>query len=89
MAARWHDLDACQGPPAEDTLPGTGDDTGVHRFTSASCAAGTAVVFMQVDGGGHTWPGGIQYLPKALIGPTTHAFDASEASAQFFAGHSR
>ncbi len=46
----------------------------VHRFIPTSCAAGTAVVFYQVDDGGHTWPGGPQYLPKA-IGQflTTHA----------------
>ena len=49
-----------------------------------SCAA---VVFYQVDDGGHTWPGGPQYLPKAIIGPTTHAFGASEAIGQFFAAH--
>ena len=73
MANRWRDADGCQGTPAEDTLPGTE----VHRFTSASCAAGTAVVFVQIDGGEHTWPGGAR------------GFDASEASAQFFAGHAR
>jgi hypothetical protein len=44
-----------------------------------------AAVFMEVDHGGHTWPGGIRYLPKAIIGPTTHAFDVSDASWQFFA----
>jgi polyhydroxybutyrate depolymerase len=36
------------------------------------CAAGTAVVLKQIDGGGHVWPG-----------------DASDASWQFFAAHSR
>ena len=60
----------------------------VHRFASTQCAAGTAVVFYQVDDGGHTWPGGPQYLPKAIIGPTTHTFGASEAIGQFFAAHS-
>jgi polyhydroxybutyrate depolymerase len=73
MAAKWRELDGCQGTPAQDTLPGTE----VHRFTSASCAAGTAVAFVQIDGGGHTWPGG------------TRGFDASETSAQFFASHAR
>jgi poly(3-hydroxybutyrate) depolymerase len=37
---------------------------------------------------GNTWTGGTQYLPKAIIGPTTHAFDASVAL-QFFASHAR
>jgi len=30
-----------------------------------------------------------QYLPKAIIGPTTHAFAASEAIGQFFVTHAR
>jgi polyhydroxybutyrate depolymerase len=88
MVERWRSADGCQGAPAAETLPSTGGDgTVVHRFTSAPCAAGTAVVFYQVDDGGHTWPGGPQYLPKAIIGPTTHAFAASEAIGQFFTAH--
>jgi polyhydroxybutyrate depolymerase len=89
MVERWRSADGCQGAPAAETLPGTGDGTVVHRFTSTPCAAGTAVVFYQVDDGGHTWPGGPQYLPKAIIGPTTHAFAASEAIGGFFAAHGR
>ncbi len=61
----------------------------MHRLTSTPCAAGTAVVFYQVDDGGHTWPGGPQYLPKVIIGPTTLAFAASEAIGRFFAAHGR
>jgi polyhydroxybutyrate depolymerase len=87
MAERWRTADGCQGAPAAETLPSMGDGTVVHRFASTSCAAGTAVVFYQVDDGGHTWPGGPQYLPKAIIGPTTHAFSASDAIGQFFAAH--
>ena len=54
MAQRWRDLNRCPGP-VEDVL-GAGGGTVVHRFTSAGCAEGTEVVFVQVDGGGHTWP---------------------------------
>ena len=89
MAQRWRELDGCQEPPTEDVLPSAGDGTDVHRLAAAACSGGSAVVFVQVDGGGHTWPGGVQYLPTAIIGPTTHAFDASEASWQFFAEHMR
>jgi polyhydroxybutyrate depolymerase len=38
-----------------------------------------------VDGGGHTWPGGPQYLPRAMIGPTSGQFDASTTIWDFFA----
>jgi polyhydroxybutyrate depolymerase len=87
MVERWRTADGCQGAPATEALPSTGDGTVVHRFASTSCEAGTAVVFYRVDDGGHTWPGGPQYLPTAIIGPTTHAFGASEAIGQFFAAH--
>jgi polyhydroxybutyrate depolymerase len=69
MAHRWRELDGCADPPNEDTLPSTGGGIDVHRFTNSACAGGSAAVFMQVDGGGHTWPGGTQYLPNAIIGP--------------------
>lgn len=71
MAERWRAVDGCPGP-VEDVLPGAGDGTGVHRFTATGCADGTEVVFVQIDGGGHTWP---------------TAFDASQASGDFFANH--
>jgi polyhydroxybutyrate depolymerase len=48
MAQRWRDIDGCPAP-VEDV---TGS---VHRFTAAGCADGTEVVFVAVDGGGHTW----------------------------------
>jgi polyhydroxybutyrate depolymerase len=70
MAARWRELDACRDEPRQDVLPGTE----VHRFSADQCAAGTAVVFMQVDGGVHAWP---------------QAFDEAETSWEFFAGHAR
>jgi polyhydroxybutyrate depolymerase len=89
MVERWRSADGCPRAPAAETLPNTGDGTVVHRFTSTPCAAGTAVVFYRVDDGGHTWPGGPQYLPKAIIGPTTQALAASEVIGQFFAAHSR
>lgn len=88
MVDRWRDINSCQGDPLEDTLQGS-DGMTVDRFVSPSCAAGSSVVFMRVDGGGHTWPGGPQYLPKVIIGPTTTAFDQSQSSWDFFAAHAR
>jgi polyhydroxybutyrate depolymerase len=89
MIDRWREIDGCHGVPTEDVLPSVGDGIEVHRFSSTACSAGSAAVFMQVDNGGHTWPGGTQYLPTAIIGPTSHAFDASETSWQFVASHAR
>ncbi|MGH9127142.1 MAG: alpha/beta hydrolase family esterase [Acidimicrobiales bacterium] len=47
------------------------------------------VQFWRVDGGGHTWPGGIQYLPERLVGPTSDAFDATAVMWRFLAAHIR
>ncbi|MGD0018906.1 MAG: hypothetical protein ABSD62_06585 [Candidatus Limnocylindrales bacterium] len=45
------------------------------------------IAFYRVEGAGHTWPGGDQYLPKLIIGSTTRSFDASEAIWRFLSGH--
>ncbi|OBB41522.1 esterase [Mycobacterium sp. 852002-51961_SCH5331710] len=71
MAQRWRDIDGCPAPAEQ--VQGN-----VHRFVATGCAAGTEVEFVQIDGGGHVWPGG-------LFAP----FDASQATGQFFATHGR
>jgi polyhydroxybutyrate depolymerase len=89
MVSKWRAADGCQGDPSVQAMPNVGDGTVVHRFDSTTCAESTEVVFYQIDRGGHTWPGGKQYLPKAVIGPTSRALDGSEAIAQFFLAHAR
>ncbi|MDX1888837.1 PHB depolymerase family esterase [Mycolicibacterium sp. 050158] len=87
LAARWRAADGCSDAPVEEALPSVGDGTGLRRYTSVGCAGGTSAVFIQIDGGGHTWPSGNFALPDA--GPTTGATNASLASAQFFTAHGR
>jgi len=89
MVDKWRKADECRGDPTSQLLPNVGDGTVVHRYDSTACAASTEVVFYQIENGGHTWPGGKQYLPKAIIGPTTRALDGSESIAQFFLAHTR
>jgi polyhydroxybutyrate depolymerase len=71
-------------------LPNSSDDgtvTAVHTWTD--CPDAAAAVLYEVRGGGHTWPGGEQYLPAAAIGATSHDFNASEVIWSFFAEHRR
>ena len=89
MVDKWRLADGCQGDPSKEDLRDVGDGTSVQRFDSTACAASTEVVFYRIDKGGHTWPGGKQYLPRALIGPTTRVLDASQVIAQFFRAHAR
>jgi len=89
IVEKWRAVDRCQGVPSTQELPDAGDGTTVHRSVASPCAESTEVVFYKIDNGGHTWPGAKQYLPKAIIGATTRAFDASEVIAQFFLAHGR
>jgi polyhydroxybutyrate depolymerase len=89
MVNQWRAIDRCQGDPTAQELPDVRDGTHVLRLDSTGCAAGTEVVLYQINNGGHTWPGGKQYLPKPVIGPTTRAFDGSLVIAQFFLAHMR
>jgi polyhydroxybutyrate depolymerase len=89
LVDRWRQADGCQDVAAQDVLPHTGDGTVTTRLTSSACAAGTAVVSIRVDGGGHTWPNAPVLLSEQFVGATTHSFDASEASWRFFEVHAR
>jgi polyhydroxybutyrate depolymerase len=70
-----------------DTDPA--DGTRVRRTAYAPCAQGTAVVLYTIEGGGHTWPAGPQYLPRAVIGRTSRDIDATRVIWEFFAAHPR
>jgi polyhydroxybutyrate depolymerase len=60
-------------------------DVEVRRWRGAT--AQSDVEFWRVAGGGHTWPGGSQYLPVVMIGPTSHTFDATAAIWRFLSSH--
>ena len=85
---RWRELNGCAAAPVIEPIPGNGDGASAERV-AYECDEGTEVVFMRVDGGGHTWPGAPEILPASAVGPATRAFDASEASARFFDTHGR
>jgi polyhydroxybutyrate depolymerase len=48
---------------------------------------GSAATQVTLAGGGHTWPGGAQYLPKAIVGAVCPELDASRAIWDFFKLH--
>jgi len=80
-ASFWAANDAAAGP-ATTTL---GSDTTVRTWHGAQPSSD--VVFYRVEGAGHTWPGGSQYLPKLIIGRTSDTFDASEVIWSFLSAH--
>lgn len=50
---------------------------------------GTEVILVKVIGGGHTWPGGKQYLKPRFVGVVSRDINASKMILDFFLSHSR
>jgi polyhydroxybutyrate depolymerase len=84
--AFWAKHNGCPAP-AVRALPDRDPNDGSHVVEAdyRGCA-GAPVKLLRVEGGGHTWPGGIQYLPVTWIGPTNRDIDASEVIWRFFKG---
>ena len=79
--SKWARRNQCPSAPGESRI--TAD---VARMTYEGCAE--PIVFYRIDGGGHTWPGGID-MPAWFVGPTTHTINASELMWEFFAANPR
>jgi polyhydroxybutyrate depolymerase len=77
-AERWAGLDRCQKTWAESLRRGEV----VCKRTA--CAAGTEVELCTVEGGGHTWPGG---LPVPRFGATSRDLNATDYILDFFLRH--
>lgn len=85
----WAERNACTGTQTVDALEDRtrADDSTVIREAFSGCGGGADVVFYRLEGAGHTWPGGKQYLAPLLVGTTNRDIDASELLWQFFAAH--
>ncbi len=60
------------------------DGTQVRQEAFLHCSDKKEVLLVEVQGGGHTWPGGYQYLPERFIGKTSRDIDASRLIWDFF-----
>ena len=63
------------------------DGTSILKEEYLNPANGLKVVGYTIINGGHTWPGGWQYLPKFIIGKTTKNLNACEEIWGFFKGY--
>jgi len=83
-------LNLCSPSPRKEHLADkAGDGTTIDIAIYTGCLAGTEVRSYVVNGGGHTWPEGMQYLPSAIVGKTTHNLDGSEVIWKFLSQHLR
>lgn len=83
----WRSAGRCLDDAKEEEI--------VDRFTGDGCKATRTtwygkkhdVSLIKVFGGGHTWPGGVQYAKEELIGKTCQDFVATEVIWGFFRNH--
>jgi polyhydroxybutyrate depolymerase len=86
---RWFaKANGCIGAAVRNQRPDiSADDTRVVVDSYDSCKDNGEVVLFRIDGGGHTWPSGSQYLPEGMIGRVSYDIDASDEIFSFFEPH--
>jgi polyhydroxybutyrate depolymerase len=82
---KWIALDHCAKTALVTNIPDEAHDgTSILKEEYINPKNGLKVVGYTIVDGGHTWPGGWQYLPKAIIGKTTRNLNACEEIWSFF-----
>ena len=86
---RFHRFNGCPKSSTKDKIPDWDPDDGaiVETETYSGCKEETEVVLVKVIGGGHTWPGGKQYLSPKMVGVVCRDINASEMILDFFLRH--
>jgi polyhydroxybutyrate depolymerase len=81
----WARLNACSAAGQPVPLPDRDrrDDSRAVQIDYAGCRGG-GVRLVRIEGGGHTWPSGMQFLPSLVIGPVNRDIDAGHAAWAFF-----
>ncbi len=68
-----------------DTIPEDGTKVMFRDYGQPGSRSQVSVY--EIEGGGHTWPRGWQYLPVAVVGKTSQEMDANSVIWQFFNTH--
>lgn len=88
VAEFWARNNGASAHPREEALPDhdTRDGCKVKRETYSGTSP---VVVYTIEGGGHSWPGGMGFVAQDIIGRTCNDISASDIMWQFFQYHSR
>ncbi len=88
-AAFWARRNGCStGTSITENLAARANDgTWVQRTRYPGCQPQASVELYTIVNGGHTWPGGIPYLPAMITGKTSRNLDASAVIWDFFEAH--
>lgn len=79
----WLKNNDCNNNPEEYFQDNFDDGTSLQKEIYL-CGDVSEVQYWLIKGGGHTWPGGKQYLPEFIIGKTSEEFNASNEIWNFF-----
>jgi polyhydroxybutyrate depolymerase len=83
--AWFNAINGCAASSLQTTIIDTvSDGTSINFNRYTACAVGGETRFYDVVNGGHTWPGGKQYLPELIIGKTSADMSASAEMVAFF-----
>jgi len=86
----WLDADGLHGEPhVRNVAANKAGDCGEQWQMWSGGRNGSGVTLISLAGGGHTWPGGAQYLPRAIVGAVCPELDASRVIWDFFRQHSK
>ncbi len=86
----WVEHNGCSPGPDISWLPDVDpeDGTRIRKKVYSQCNQGVKVVLYEIMGGGHTWPGGSQYLPESIVGIVSKDMNAGEVIWDSFEGFS-
>jgi polyhydroxybutyrate depolymerase len=87
----WVRANSCNPEPRTLDLPDydPNDGTRVKYAQFSGGRQGSEVVVYGIEGGGHTWPGGTQFLSEKLVGKVCRDVNASELIWDFFRNHAQ
>jgi polyhydroxybutyrate depolymerase len=88
--ASYAKYSSCTANPKRLALPDIDktDQTQVAVNTYENCKDGDLVHY-EITGGGHTWPGGLQYALSLFVGEVTRDVDGNRTIWDFFKAHPR
>lgn len=86
--ALWTTTNGCADEPVVEALADPVDD-GIHNTMSRYNCTGADLWLWTIEGGGHTWPDGDQYLREERVGPVERDINGNELIVSFFADHPR
>ncbi|HLY68917.1 MAG TPA: alpha/beta hydrolase-fold protein [Puia sp.] len=84
LLAKIVKLNNCDAKRIVTSIPDSDPGDGCHAIDYVFPCSNAEVEFIKIVNGGHTWPGGPQYLPKFIIGKVCRDFSASEKIFDFF-----